>query len=121
MSRNFGGLAEWQTRRSQKAVPARACGFESHGRHAEGLPISGLMRTNCSRGCCYSDDGGGQRQRERRAWMREVDDDSGVTDAEWEMWLDRCELADYELSVWECLGPLPRGVNLTFADSWRYR
>ena len=27
------GVAEWQTRRTQNALPSRACGFDSHLRH----------------------------------------------------------------------------------------
>jgi hypothetical protein len=52
------------------------------------------MRTNCSRGCCYSDDGGGQRQRERLAWLRDWRDEECSIDAEWKMWLDYCDWVD---------------------------
>lgn len=33
-SRESAGVAERYTRRSQKPLPARACGFESHHRHS---------------------------------------------------------------------------------------
>lgn len=67
------GLAEWQTRGTQNALPARACGFESHIRHVNWGRIgavAAVLAIAAALAGCFPDTGedAGERMLE---WIRD--------------------------------------------------